>query len=251
MQSTPWLVRQPQKAPQRRLFCFSYAGGGPAAYAAWQQHLGPAIEVCAVQLPGRGARFREAPWTSLAELATAIAGVLRHEANVPFAFFGHSLGALLAFEVARQCQRTRQAMPAHLFASGCNAPQRRAEPRNLHLMDDAALLAELKGYNGTPPEILQHRDLMELVLPTIRADFRLAETYRYQPSLLLDVPVTVLAGRADEHTSAAQVEAWALETSAPCQLEWFDGDHFFLQPCMAQVLATVKGALLPEEALQP
>lgn len=235
--------------PRLRLFCFSYAGGSAASFMPWQEALGPDIEVCAVQLPGRGARFSEAPYTSMPDLVNAIAAVLKAHNTLPFAFFGHSLGALIAFELARHCQRQTQAMPEQLIVSGCNAPQMRNKTRDLHAMHDAALIKELQRYNGTPPELLQNRDLMELVLPTIRADFALAEKYHYSPSAPLNIPLTVLAGRDDEHTSSAQVEAWQREVTTKCHVDWFEGDHFFLQPKLHEVLDRIKSVLSPMNAL--
>jgi surfactin synthase thioesterase subunit len=243
MVSSPWLVRQPQAQPSMRLFCFSYAGGSAVSYVPWQAALGPEIEVCAVQLPGRGARFGERAFTALPELIVAMASALRPATGMPFAFFGHSLGGLVAFELARYWHRHQQPVPAHLFVSGCNAPQMRNPSRDLHCLSDDALIAELQGYNGTPPEVLNNRDLMSLVLPTIRADFSLVENYRYHPGRLLDLPITVLAGNDDEHTSAPQVAAWDRETSADCRVEWFSGDHFFLRPGQSEVLDCVRSAL--------
>jgi medium-chain acyl-[acyl-carrier-protein] hydrolase len=244
MQRTPWLIRQsatPQPGgPHRiRLFCFSYAGGSAASYAPWQALFGPEVEVCGIQLPGRGARMVEAPYTDLSLMVKDLAALIVAQKSMPFAFFGHSLGGLVAFELARYCQLHHLPMPLQLFASGCSAPQFRNPSKNLHLLSDDDLIGTLKDYNGTPPEILAHRELMELVLPVIRADFGLAETYQYRPGALLNIPVTVLAGKRDERNAAEQVEGWAKETSAPCQVNWFEGDHFFINGERAEVVALV------------
>ncbi|MDC8758409.1 thioesterase II family protein [Janthinobacterium fluminis] len=243
MHTTPWLLRQAGPQRRMRLFCFAYAGGNAASFMPWQAELDVDIEVCAVQLPGRGGRFGEAPYTSMSELVETLAGVVGAHADLPFAFFGHSLGALLAFELARYLQRHQRAMPQQLIVSGCNAPQMRNPSANLHLLGDAALIEELRKYNGTPAELLQHRELMELLLPSIRADFSLAETYVYQPGALLDLPMTALAGRRDPRTSAEQVEGWQKETSNICRVEWFQGDHFFLNPERAGVLEVLRAVL--------
>jgi medium-chain acyl-[acyl-carrier-protein] hydrolase len=240
-----WLVRQTNSNHRLRLFCFSYAGGNAAIYHPWQQAFDPRIEVCAVQLPGRGRRMGQAPYTQLSSLVKELAAVVTHEKQLPFAFFGHSLGALLAFEIARYCQLHHLPMPVHLFASGCNAPQKRNKSEGMHLMSDDDLIDKLKSYNGTPPEVLANRELMELVLPTIRADFGMAEDYHYRSALLLPTPITVLAGRKDDRSSQEQVQAWQLETKGHCEVHWFEGDHFFIHPENAAVRACVEAALSP------
>lgn len=252
MMATSWLVRSPCAAPRLRLFCFSYAGGSAGAYAQWQQQLGPHVEVCAVQLPGRGARMGEAPLTSLAQVASAVADVIARQGPLPYACFGHSLGALLAFEVARCSHRLRLPLPLHLFVSGSDAPAARSGLRQLHLLPDAQLIDALRQYNGTPAELLEHRELMALVLPAIRADFGLVETYAYQPWLRLPVPLTVLAGRDDAHVAGARLAEWGRETARDSRIAWFDGGHFFVNEQRAAVLECVAATLeqLPVFALE-
>jgi surfactin synthase thioesterase subunit len=251
MRTSPWLLRRPGPRRALRLYCFSYAGGSPAGYLAWQAALDPEIEVCAVQLPGRGARFNEASCTELAQLVATLAAVIGDEAEQPFAFFGHSLGALIAFEVARALAAGGRAQPCHLFLSGCAAPRYRPARPAIHRFDDAALLRELADYNGTPPELLAHAELMALLLPAIRADFALVHDYAYRPARLLDLPLTVLAGDADRIGSSNEVTGWSEETRGPCRVRWFAGDHFFLHACTAQVLDCITNALdhLTEPAL--
>lgn len=246
MMASPWLVRHPQAAPLMRLYCFSYAGGSAAAYAGWQALLGPMVEVCAVQLPGHGARMGEAPLSALAQVVEAVAAVIACQGPLPFAFFGHSLGALLAFELARHCMRHRLAMPVRVFVSGSDAPALRCNVPRMHLLSDAQFIAALRQYNGTPAELLAHRELMALVLPMIRADFALVENYVYRSFLRLPVPFTVLAGRDDPHVDLAQLDGWCKETSASCDFAVFGGDHFFINACRAEVVACVADALALE-----
>jgi surfactin synthase thioesterase subunit len=243
MTPTPWLVRPSGPARRLRLYCFPYAGGSAATFAGWQDALGPDIEVCAVQLPGRGARMGEAPMTDLQEVVRTLAQVISSQGRTPFAFFGHSLGAMLAFEVARFFMLHYLPMPVHLFASGCDAPQHRCEPKGLHLLPDDELIDALKDYNGTPAEILDNRELMALLLPLLRADFGLVDTYRYRAGLRLQVPLTVLAGDQDDHIEPLQVDGWGKETAAGCQVHWFEGDHFFINAQRDAVQALVRGVL--------
>ncbi len=254
-----WFVRQSNVKHRLRLFCFSYAGGNATIYHPWQQAFHPGVEICAVQLPGRGRRMAQPPYTEFTRLVEDLGQLIVEENKeenkdenkqertqktpLPFAFFGHSLGALLGFELARYFQRHHLPLPQHLFVSGCNAPQQRNPPQGMHLMPDHELIESLRRYNGTPSEILANRELMALVLPTIRADFRMVEEYTYCPAPPLPIPITVLAGRKDEHSSPAQAQAWQHETRAPCELHWFEGDHFFIHPEIAEVRRLVESSL--------
>ena len=171
IEPNPWLVTQRRPNARLRLYCFSYAGGSANVYLPWKNLLDGSIELCAVQLPGRGARLNEMPVPSLQKLVADIAAVISNETRLPFAFFGHSLGGLLAFELTRYCKHHLLPSPGHLIVSGCSAPQMRDATQRMHLLPDEEFIEELRKYNGTPPEILAHRELMQLVLPALRADF--------------------------------------------------------------------------------
>jgi surfactin synthase thioesterase subunit len=227
---SPWLIRQRLSSQvSRRLYCFPCAGGNPASYRAWQAKVDPAIEICAVQLPGRGTRLHEKPLTELGELVKSLSAEIARNGSIPFAFFGHSLGALIGFEVARYCRLAYLPTPAHLFVAACDPPQCRKPSKGLHALPDNTLLSELGEYNGTPPDILADKELMALMLPTIRADFALVENYCYRPAPPLTLPITVLASHGDMHVDHNRVGAWRQETTRECRVCWFDGDHFFVQ----------------------
>lgn len=245
MHTPSWFVRQPGSTRRLRLYCFAYAGGSATSFLTWQAALDPAVELCAIQLPGRGARFSEKPFDQLRPLVTTLADQIQRDSTLPCAFFGHSLGSLLAFEVARQLQLEGQRMPSHLFLSGCQAPRYRTPSKNLSRLDDASLIEALKQYNGTPREVLEHRELMALLLPTIRADFALVDDFKYQSGPLLDVPLTILAGKSDQYDLPLQVEGWREETGRECRVEWFEGDHFFIHSQQAAVLECVNADLAP------
>lgn len=241
--TTPWIVRRPGPQRRLRLYCFAYAGGSAAAFESWQAAFDPAIEVCAIQLPGRGARFNEVPLTDMASVVTAVAEAILAQDRQPFALFGHSLGALLAFELTRYLKQRYLPMPVHLFVSACAAPQYRSVPRNLHLLPDDDFIAELRDYDGTPPQVLAHEELMRLVLPTVRADFLLAETYRYRASLRLNTPMTVFAGRQDARVSDEQVSGWQKEVSPGIEVQWCEGGHFFIHQGRDAVTARINAVL--------
>ncbi len=246
MPPTSWFLRSPGARRPFRLYCFCYAGGNAATFLPWQPSIHPNVEICAVQLPGRGTRFHEAPYTSIEELVERLAVLIAEQGDRQFAFFGHSLGGLLAFEVARSLRNKALAIPSHLFISGCDAPRYRSPSKQFHLLDDKSLLQELRTLNGTPTEVLDNDELMALMLPTIRADFALAEGYRYHPQRLpLHIPMSVLAGKLDPVDGPEQVTGWNDETAGPFEVRWFEGDHFFIQPEQASVLAFVNTRLQP------
>lgn len=243
--TSAWLIRRPQPQPRMRLFCFPYAGGSVASFLPWQAAMGGEIEVCAIQLPGRGPRLSEPPIADFSALIATLTAVIGEHGEHPFAFFGHSLGGLVAFEVARACQMLGLPSPRHLFISGTAAPRWPISRRSLHQLDDDTLIEALRDYNGTPRAALENRELMELLLPAIRADFALRANYRYAPGPPLAVPISVLAGRQDPYVSSDSVADWRLETQTHCETHWFEGDHFFIHSAAAQVLGRLQATLLP------
>ncbi len=240
--NSKWLLRPPSMNARLRVFCFPYAGASATAYSSWQNALGSNIDVCAIQLPGRGARFNEPNMASLSNLIHALAELIQHYSDKPFVFFGHSLGAVLAFELTRHLRRYRHREPDHLFVSGSVAPGRHHFNKRLHELDDDALIQALERYNGTPPEALKNRELMMLLLPAIRADFALLADYRYQTESPLNIPLTVLAGEADPYASVENIEPWREETMF-YKSHWFRGDHFFIHSEREAVISVVREAL--------
>lgn len=235
MKTNPWFIGAAAYPRRLRLYCFSHAGGSAAGYLPWQGKLGDGVEVCAIQLPGRASRYGETPYTDMAPLAAELAAQITRHADLPFAFFGHSLGALLAFETARRLHAAGGPLPERLIASGCEAPPCRSPSRGLHRMADQELTEALRNYNGSPPEVLANRDLMALLLPMIRADFSLVENYHYVPAPALPMPLSVYAGRRDDAGRIAQLERWQEQSAGPFGLHWFEGDHFFIQSAQQQV----------------
>ena len=240
-----WILRRPGQQAALRLFCFCYAGGNAAVYLPWQTALGQQIEVCAVQLPGRGARFSEPLLQDIDSVVPAIIQAMTPLLDRPFAFFGHSLGALLAYETTHHLQERGAPMPHHLVVSGAQGPRLRTPKRQLHLLDDAELICELKRYAGTPDEVLESPELLALILPILRADFHMAFKYTGRERPPLPVPITVFAGRDDEFDSKAQYEDWFNDTSLQGELHWFDGGHFFINSAKDLVLERLSTLLKP------
>ena len=240
----PWLAGSPQDGRARlRLFCFPYAGGGSSIFRTWPKCLPETIAVCPVELPGRGARLREAPRTRLADLVGEMAEGLSPYLDRPFAFFGHSMGALLGFELARTLRRMGGPLPRHLFVSGHRAPQIPDPGPHVHALPEPAFVAELRRLGGTPPAVLEHEELMQLLLPILRADFALVETYAYAPESPLSCPITALGGREDPEAGPGDLAAWRDQTTGDFSLRMLPGDHFFVHTAQPLLLAALSHAL--------
>lgn len=236
---TSWFL-SPKPAPQApiRLFCFPYAGGGIPAFRTWPEQL-TEVEVWMANLPGRGSRFTEKPPTSISALIQILAGQLPLNDGRPFAFFGHSMGARVAFELARALRRQSQTLPAHLLLSACPAPQLPPRPP-VHILSKDSFLAELERRNGIPAEVLAEPELLDLLLSIVRADLMLYETAVYNEEPPLDCPITTFGSEEDPIVSPAALSAWSVQTTGPFQQIFLPGDHFFLRTAEKQLLHAIK-----------
>lgn len=241
-----WLpYRKPNARAQLRLFCFPYAGGGASLFRTWANDLPPEIDVWPVQLPGRESRMREAPFWRVRPLVAALASALWPHLAMPFAIFGHSMGALVAFELARYLRRQQGPRPVYLFVAGFRAPQIPDPHPMYHQLPDDGFVAKLRDLEGTPEEVFQHAELMQLLLPVLRADFAVAETYVYTPEEPLECPITIFGGIQDHEARQAALAAWCTQTRASCNLHMLPGGHFFLQTAKTSLLQTIAEDLRP------
>lgn len=238
--SPNWLAfHKANKQARLRLFCFPYAGGSSVIFRNWVNNCPPGVEICPVQLPGRGNRLKEPAFTSLTALVQALAPALLPHFDKPFAFFGHSMGASISFELARLLRENGQPQPLQLFISGRRAPHIPAREPPLHDLPEPELLDGLHRLNGTPKEFMEHPELIQMMLPLLRADFSVAETYVYTPGPPLDCPITAFSGLQDWEVSREDIEGWREHTSNTFKLRMFPGDHFFIntsQQLFLQVL---------------
>jgi medium-chain acyl-[acyl-carrier-protein] hydrolase len=224
-----WIVPpKPNPDALLSLFCFPHAGGGVSAFHAWPDALPVDLEVLPVQLPGREGSWAEPPYTELPALLEALAPVLRAYLGRPFVFFGHSMGALIAFELARRLAERGEATPEHLFVSGIRAPQLADPEPPLAALPEAEFLAELASRYGQPDELLHEPELAGLLAPVLRADMALCESYAYAVRAPLECPITAFGGLDDRKVTGEQLAAWREQTRGPFTLRMFPGDHFFL-----------------------
>ncbi len=235
----------PLARPRLRMFCFPFAGGGASIFHRWSQALPSGVEVCGAQLPGHETRIAEPPLSDLVALIDEIAGAVDALLDVPFVLFGHSMGALIAFELARRLRALGRRAPERLFVSARIAPQTPDESlQALRNGGDAALLAELKRLDFTASEILDEPEMLELVLPTLRADFRLCNSYVYRTERPLHVPIVALAGLHDRDAGVDKMREWERQTSAGFAMRVIDGDHFFVIRRREALLAELSRDLL-------
>jgi len=226
-----------------RLACFPHAGGSASFFFSFSRSLAGVLEVVAVQYPGRQERRGEPCFGSMAELADQVFTVLKRMTDRPLALFGHSMGAIAAFEVARRLENKAGVSPATLFVSSRRAPsQHRAE--HVHQQNDEGLVAEIKALSGTDTRVLDNQELLRMVLPTIRSDYEAIETYQYQDALKLHCPIHAFVGDADPRATIEEVAAWDQCTTGQFTLSVFSGGHFYLNEHQVDVAKAVTRTLL-------
>lgn len=225
-----------------QLFCLPHAAAGASAYWDWVPLLAPDVDVVPIQLPGRESRYKEPLRRSVFDLAGELIKPLAGRLGPDFALFGHSMGAMLAYEVTRALA-ARGTAPRHLFVSGQRAPHLEPARRDTHLLPDPELLAVMEKLEGTSPEVLAHPELVDFLLPVMRADLEVCETYNHSHSEPLPVPITVLGGLSDPSVSTEQMRAWRDVTSAGFSAEFFPGGHFYLHALRDEVIAALLARL--------
>ncbi|MGH4006813.1 MAG: thioesterase II family protein [Pseudonocardiaceae bacterium] len=244
--SSCWVqVSRPRPAARLRLICLPAAGGGASRYRDWPAYLPGDVEVVAVQLPGRENRFNEHPVESMEQLVDPLLDGLAGYLASPFALFGHSMGALIGFELARR-MRPGGLAPVHLFASGCRAPHLPSRSPDWHTLPDREFLAAIGELGGVPPELLAQREFLDAMLPLLRADCALVETYAFQPRDPLSCPVSAFGGLRDPEVLPEDVRAWSHHTTGPFRVHLLPGDHFFINSARAELLRQVVSELIKD-----
>jgi medium-chain acyl-[acyl-carrier-protein] hydrolase len=226
-----------------RMFCLPYAGGAAAIYRSWQSRLPSFVEVYPIELPGRGVCWNEPPISCLPTLTRSIASAIIDRLSKPFILFGHSMGGLLCYELAQYLRKYYSLEPSYLVVSGCLAPEFVENREKIYRLPDAEFVEKVRELNGTPEEILEDAELMRLLLPHLRADFTLFDTYRYSASPRLACPIAAFGGINDGEISTIDLLAWREYTTKTFSQHMFVGDHFFINTCQEQVLDVVSEIL--------
>jgi surfactin synthase thioesterase subunit len=224
-----WITRPHENpAAAARLLCLSYAGGGASAFREWPARL-PGVEVLAIQLPGRETRLLEPPFRRMDPLVTAVADAVAAQLDKPFAVFGHSMGARLGFELARELRRRGDRAPSALLVSSCKAPHLPRTPLPpLESMPESLFVARLRSMHGTPPEILENPELLALLLPGIRADFAAIDSYEYTDEPALACPIRAFGGTRDTEAREDELLGWQAHTTSSFGLRMLPGGHFVI-----------------------
>jgi medium-chain acyl-[acyl-carrier-protein] hydrolase len=219
---------KPNPRARLRLFCFPYAGGGANIFYRWPGSLPESVELCLVHLPGRQQRINEPPFERLSEMMEAIERPLLPYLDKPLALFGHSMGGLISFELSRHLRRNYGVQPSQLFVSGCGAPQRSQALPPIQSLPPDRFLVELGRVIGVNGRMTANSQLAALMLPTLKADFALCQTYSYTPEPPLDCAMSVYGGLRDVNVKYEHLEGWREETTGAVAIHLFGGDHFFI-----------------------
>ena len=237
------LYPKPNTQAKLQLICFHYAGGGTSIFRTWPDYLPTDIKVCAIRLPGRETRFKEPLLTHMDSLIQSLIHPLLTILDKPFAFFGHSMGALISFELARLLRNNYGLTPQHLFVSSCCAPQLVDSNPLIYNLPESKFVEKLCEFNGIPQAVLEDKELMQIFLPIFRADFSVVETYCYTPHQPLNCSITAFGGMQDSLVSFSQLEAWQAQTNQSFSLQRFPGNHFFLNTAKLNLLASISKIL--------
>jgi medium-chain acyl-[acyl-carrier-protein] hydrolase len=237
----PWIVRpRAHSAPAFRIFCFPYAGLGASVFRSWPTLFPSNVELVLMQPPGREGRWSVKPFLDLPSLADSATEAILPHLGVPFAFFGHSLGALESFEIARRLRRRGQPQPVHLFASAHRAPQMPNPHPEIHALADGEFIDQIcRQYGGIPQAVLDNPDLVELMLPCLRADFNVFEGYKYTDERPFDFSITAFGGTRDRRVSEPEIRGWGAQTTKTFRQQMFEGEHFFLNDQRDSLIASI------------
>lgn len=229
-----------------KLFCFHYGGGSASAYREWAKDLIDNVDLIAIQLPGRESRFGEPLLNNVSLVVSELYKHFDSSIGKPFVFFGHSIGALIAFEFTRLLRKYGVPQPKHLIVSGTKAPQVPLKRPLIHNLPNQKLTEEIRKYNGIPNDILENQELMSIFLPIIRSDFSISETYQYTKEEPLKCPITAIGGLNDNSFNSEDLIEWKEQTNSSFEYHFLPGDHFFIRSSYQEVITIINKTLYQE-----
>jgi medium-chain acyl-[acyl-carrier-protein] hydrolase len=229
MKNCKWfIVPKPNPNAEIKLFCFPYAGGSSYTFQSWPQHISRNIEVVIIQPPGRGSRMFEPLYFDMNSLVNDLIQVFPEQLNKPYILFGHSLGSRVAFEILSQLSKIGCRLPIHFIASGSGGPHLMPDKDSIYHLPDKDFIAELKILNGTPKSILENKELMDLFLPLLKADFEIADNYCYSANNIFHCPITIFGGESDIEVSLLELTSWGDFFTKKTNVKMVPGNHFFI-----------------------
>lgn len=236
----PWLIRyNGDDSSAIRLFCFHFAGGSALAFKSWAQYLPDDVELIAIQLPARDGRYSEPALTDMSQVIAGLIPVIAPYLDKPYIIYGHSLGALIGYELIRTIHKMGLASPKLFVASAHRAPHLVARAKPIYTLSDKEFITKIGRFEGTSKIILENEELMSAFLPRIRSDFQILETYDYQPYVPLDTPILALMGRDDTHVNETELLGWAEHTKKNFRCHFFEGGHFFIKIAEKELLNVI------------
>jgi medium-chain acyl-[acyl-carrier-protein] hydrolase len=238
-----WIKLSKGENENFRVFCFPYSGGTAQVYRPLTNLLPDGVSVYAYELPGRGRRFGEEIPDRLAGIVEDAFLPIKGLIERPYAFFGHSLGGIIAFEMARHLRKQGHPLPRHLFVSGIRAPQVPKREEEAFSLPRQEFIDKIKELGGTPSEILENEEMLDIMIPVLRKDFQLYETYSYSQDAPLSIPITAFGGRGDNFVTEGDIKKWSEHTSSLFEMRMFDGDHFFILDNMDNVAQLIAQAI--------
>jgi medium-chain acyl-[acyl-carrier-protein] hydrolase len=230
-----------------KLFCLPYAGGSAMVYNRWKRSINGMIQLCPIELAGRGIRFSKPYYDSLPEAVDDIYGMIKNQLDSgPYAFYGHSMGSLLVYELVRKIMTLPHRQPVQLFMSGGNPPHIKNAKKIYHTMPEEQFRDEIIKIGGTPQEVFEHKELLDIFIPLLRADYKIIETYQIQPNqtVLFDCGITVFNGKADKEVSHDKLREWQRYTKSRCQVYEYEGGHFFIQDYREDIIQIINDTLI-------
>ncbi|MFK3873963.1 thioesterase II family protein [Pseudoalteromonas rhizosphaerae] len=240
MYKSKWLVTpRTIESPVVRLFCFPYAGGSATTFIHWVKQLPAKIELNIIQLPGRGSRIAEPLVTCLDDVVDSIYNSLKNKLDVPFIFFGHSFGSRMAFEVTVKLYNSNQPTPHYFIASASRPPSEPVSDSFSYDLPEEEFIGRLDELNGTPKEILENKEFLDILIPMLRADFKMAETHVHQHETKLDIPLIVLGGLNDKSVDKDTLLGWTKHFNETVQLNILEGDHFFIETKSNEIISYI------------
>jgi surfactin synthase thioesterase subunit len=229
-----------------KLFCFPYAGGSAAVYSKWKKKLDKDIELVAVELAGRGKRIYEPLYDSIDEAIEDVYKIIKNDLNgTPYGFFGHSMGGIIAFELAQKLRNMKTSQPSFIFFSGRGAPHvpKREDKEVIYDLPEEKFREKILDLGGTPKEFFEHPELQEVLLPTLRSDFKIAETYEVLDEIIpFDFDIEILIGK-EEDVTAEQMHGWKDHTNKLCTMYYFEGGHFFINEKSEKIVEIINNSV--------